>query len=94
MTGVQTCALPISKIVECKKNSQLMIPVFYKVNPSEIRKQNGKFGDALAKHEKNMDNKKVQRWRNALQEAANISGRHYNNRYSPIVLVLFMSFRL
>ena len=88
------CLDELAKIVEYKKNSELMIPVFYKVNPSEIRKQNGKFGDALAEHEKNMDNKKVQRWRNALQEVANISGRHYNNRYSLIVLVLFMSFRL
>ena len=86
------CLDELAKIVECKKNGQLMIPVFYKVNPSEIRKQNGKFGDALAEHEKNMDNKKVKRWRNALQEAANISGRHYYDRYSLIVLVLFMSF--
>ena len=86
------CLDELAKIVEYKKNSELMIPVFYKVDPSEIRKQNGKFGDALAEHEKNMDKKKVKRWRNALQEAANISGRHYYDRYSLIVLVLFMSF--
>ena len=86
------CLDELAKIVEYKKNDQLMIPVFYKVNPSEIRKQNGKFGDALAEHEKNMDNKKVQRWRNALQEAANISGWPCNHRYSLTVIVLFMSF--
>ena len=32
------CLDELAKIVECKKNGQLMIPVFYKVNPSEIRK--------------------------------------------------------
>ena len=62
------CLDELAKIIECKKNDQLVRPVFYKVNPSEIRKLNGKFGKALAEHEKNIkDNKKVQRWRNALQ---------------------------
>ena len=86
------CLDELAKIVECKKNDQLIIPVFYKVNPSEIRKQNGKFGDALAEHEKNMDYRKVQRWRNALREAANLSGWPCNHRYSLTVLILFTRF--
>nr|XP_023874455.1 TMV resistance protein N-like [Quercus suber] len=86
------CLDELAKIVECKKNDQLIIPVFYKVDPSEIRKQNGNFGKALAEHEKKIDNKKVQKWRNALREATNICGRHYNHRYSLTILVLFMSF--
>ena len=76
------CLDELAKIIECKKNDQLVRPVFYKVNPSEIRKLNGKFGKALAEHEQNIkDNKKVQRWRNALQEAANTTGWHYEHRY-------------
>ena len=86
------CLDELAKIVECKKNDQLIIPVFYKVNPSEIRKQNGKFRDALAEHEKNMDYRKVQRWRNALREAANLSGWPCNHRYSLTVLILFTRF--
>ena len=86
------CLEELAKIFECKKNGQLMIPVFYKVDPSEIRKQKGNFGKALAEHEKNIDNKKVQKWRDALREVANISGWHYNHRYSLTILVLFMSF--
>ncbi|KAM5571343.1 disease resistance protein RLM3 [Rosa sericea] len=53
------------------------MPVFYKVDPSDIRKQEGSnFGEALAKHEKKFqDNKeKVQRWRAALTEAASLAG--------------------
>ena len=76
------CLDELAKIVECKKNDQLVRPVFYNVNPSEIRNQNGKFGKALAKHgKKGKDKKEVQRWRNALQEAANMSGWHYKHRY-------------
>ena len=76
------CLDELVKIVECKKNDQLVRSVFYKVNPSELRNQNGKFRKALANHEKNIkDNKKVQRWKIALQEATNISGWHYKHGY-------------
>ena len=72
------CLDELVKIIECSKNDQVLLPIFYKVDPSEVRNQNGKFGEALAKHEENyLDIKKVQRWRNALKEAANISGFHY-----------------
>ena len=76
------CLDELAKIVECNKNDQLVRPIFYNVDPSDVRNQNGKFGKALAKYEKNIKhNKKVQRWRNALQEAANTTGWHYEHRY-------------
>ena len=63
----------LAKIVECKKNDQLVWPIFYNIDPSEVHNQKGKFGDALSKHEEKLkDNKKVQSWREALHEAANI----------------------
>nr|XP_023874680.1 TMV resistance protein N-like [Quercus suber] len=74
------CLDELVKILQCKKNDQLVRPVFYNVNPSEIRNQKGKFGEALAKHEEKFkDAEKVQRWRNALYEVANISGWHYKH---------------
>ena len=77
------CLDELAKIVECKKNDQLVRPVFYKLDPSKLRKQNGKFGKALAKHEKSIkDYKKVKRWKNALPEANNISSWPYKNRYA------------
>ena len=76
----------LAKIVECKKNDQLVQPVFYNIDPSEVCNQKGKFGDALSKHEEKLkDNKKVQSWREALHEAANISGWHYKHEYVPIL---------
>ncbi len=65
-----------------KKNGQSVLLVVYKVDPSDIRNQTGKFGEALAKHEDKLkDNMKVQRWRMALSEAGNLSGLPYNNEY-------------
>ena len=76
------CLDELVKILECKRNGQLVRPVFYNVDPSEVRNQKGKFGEALARHEEKFkDNKKVQRWSEALHEAANISGWHYKHRY-------------
>ena len=77
------CLDELVKILECKKNGQVVFPVFYKVDPSEVRSQKGKFGEALAKHEENFkyDMNKVQRWRAALNEAGNLSGWHYKNEY-------------
>ena len=77
------CLDELVKIIECKKNDQLVRPVFYKVDPSKLCKQNGKFRKALAKHEKNIkDYKKLQRWKKALQEATDMSGWHYKHRYA------------
>ena len=77
------CLDELVKIIECKKNGQVVLPVFYKVDLLDVRNQLEKFGEALAKHEKKFkDNKKkVQRWRVALKEASNISGWHYKNEY-------------
>lgn len=59
-----------------------MRPVFYKVDPSEVRKQEGKFGKALTMHEEKFnDKKKIQRWRKALCEIANLFGWDSKNRY-------------
>ncbi|KAL4599923.1 hypothetical protein ACB092_11G162300 [Castanea dentata] len=75
------CLNELVKIFECRNNGQLVLPIFYKVNPSEIRKQDGEFGIALAKHEEKFkdDIEKVERWRKTLTEAANLSGFHYND---------------
>ena len=75
------CLDELAKIVECKKKDQLVLPVFYNIDPSEVRNQKGKFGEALSKHEEKLKDYKVQNWREALFEVANISGWHYKHRY-------------
>ncbi|KAM3741455.1 hypothetical protein ACB098_08G178900 [Castanea mollissima] len=77
------CLDELVKIIECKKNDQLVVlPIFYNVDPSDVRNQKGKFGKALAIHEEKFkDNKKIQSWRGALCEAASISGWHYKQCY-------------
>ena len=77
------CLDELVEILNCKQNGQLVLPVFYKVDPSEIRKQKGNFKVALDKHENKFKNdmEKVQRWRTALNDAASLSGWHYEDGY-------------
>ena len=79
------CLDELAKIVERRKNYYRvqLYPVFYNVVPSEVRNQRGNFGLALAKHEENFKNNmdKVQKWRESLREAANVSGWLYKKGY-------------
>ncbi|KAJ9707308.1 hypothetical protein PVL29_002339 [Vitis rotundifolia] len=71
------CLEELVEILECKRTkSQRVVPIFYNVNPSHVRNQTGSFGEALAKHEKNLKIKegKVRKWREALTQVANLSG--------------------
>ena len=79
------CLDELVHILDCKRSNQQqkVWPVFYKVDPSDVRNQRGSFGDAIAKHESNFkDNMdKVLRWRRALTEAADLSGWHFSDGY-------------
>ena len=79
------CVDELIKIIKCKKNGQIVkvIPIFYKVNPTEVRHQKGKFGEHLKEHEKKIEDnmKKVQKWRKALTKASNFTGHHYKGEY-------------
>ncbi|XP_044475736.1 disease resistance protein RUN1-like [Mangifera indica] len=71
------CLEELAKILDCRKmNGQIVIPVFYRIDPSDIRKQTGTFGDAFAMHEVRFRDRPemLQRWRIALTEAGNLCG--------------------
>ena len=75
------CLDELIKILECRKKGQFVLPIFYEINPSVVRKQKRKFGKALVKHEQEFNMNKVQIWRVALEEAGNLCGRHYKKGY-------------
>uniref|UniRef100_F6GW20 ADP-ribosyl cyclase/cyclic ADP-ribose hydrolase n=1 Tax=Vitis vinifera TaxID=29760 RepID=F6GW20_VITVI len=52
---------------------QIVLPVFDHVDPSDVRKQKGSFGEAFANHKINADEEKVQRWKAAMAEAGSLS---------------------
>ncbi|XP_009785918.2 TMV resistance protein N-like isoform X1 [Nicotiana sylvestris] len=80
------CLDELVKIMECKTQfGQTVIPVFYDVDPSHVRNQRESFAEAFSKHESKFKDdvegmQKVQRWRSALTEAANLKGCDIRNR--------------
>ncbi|KAH9725568.1 ADP-ribosyl cyclase/cyclic ADP-ribose hydrolase [Citrus sinensis] len=68
------CLNELLKFLECKHNyGQIVIPVFYRVDPLHVRKQIGIFGDSFLELEERFP-EKMERWRSALTEAANLPG--------------------
>ncbi|KAM1223119.1 hypothetical protein TB2_010431 [Malus domestica] len=71
------CLEELVKVMECRRTlGQLVLPIFYDVDPSHVRKQTGRFAQSFLKH---TDEKKVERWRAALTEASNLSGWDLRN---------------
>ncbi|XP_031112109.1 TMV resistance protein N-like [Ipomoea triloba] len=73
------CLEELVKIMEA--NEQVVVPIFYGVDPSTVRKQKGSFAEAFARHEKRFENEgeKVKRWREVLRDVANLSGWDVEN---------------
>ena len=64
------CLDQLVQIIECKeKKGQIVVPIFYGVDPSDVRKQknNYTFASVNMKH-------RVDKWRTALNKAVNLSG--------------------
>ncbi|KAI8571001.1 hypothetical protein RHMOL_Rhmol01G0082600 [Rhododendron molle] len=78
--GSRWCLDELVKIMDCRETfKQIVVPIFYDVVPSDVRKQMGVLQDAFADHKKRLREEpdgKVEKWRAALTKAANLSGRH------------------
>ncbi|KAL6316239.1 hypothetical protein AAG906_017786 [Vitis piasezkii] len=72
------CLDELVRIFECTATEKrLILPVFYHVDPSEVREQSGSYEKAFVDHEKEADEEKkekIQKWRIALRKAANLAG--------------------
>ncbi|XP_027357332.1 TMV resistance protein N-like [Abrus precatorius] len=63
------------------RKDMLVLPVFYNVDPCDVRHQRGNYGKALANHGKKLkaNNEKLEKWKMALHQVANLSGYHFKH---------------
>ncbi|XP_022735042.1 TMV resistance protein N-like isoform X2 [Durio zibethinus] len=76
------CLNELVKIIGCKNAiGQIVIPIFYEVDPSDVGKQTGSYAKAFAKHEERFeaDMEMIKMWRTALSDAADLSGWDLQN---------------
>ncbi|WOH14964.1 hypothetical protein DCAR_0934494 [Daucus carota subsp. sativus] len=80
------CLDELVMILQCRNNSKrLLLPIFYHVDPSDIRKQSGSVSQAFYMHEEKFKREgddttrselvhKIKRWRTALAQVADLAG--------------------
>ncbi|XP_028756335.1 putative disease resistance protein At4g11170 [Neltuma alba] len=70
------CLEELTKILERSRNQRrLVVPVFYRVDPSHVRKQSESYHTAFVKLEgKGISKQLLQKWKKSLTVAANLAG--------------------
>ena len=91
------CLDELVHILDCKRrNGQFVIPIFYDIDPSHVRKQEGTYAAAFdgleSRFRGNMD--KVQKWKAALKEAADISGFDSSKIRLIFFIIIFNLYKL
>ncbi|KAH0982040.1 hypothetical protein GBA52_009217 [Prunus armeniaca] len=64
-------------------NEHMVLPIFYDVDPSHVRNQTKFFEEAFARHQQrfNKEMDKVEKWRKALRDVADLGGMVLGDRY-------------
>ncbi|KAG7542556.1 Toll/interleukin-1 receptor homology (TIR) domain [Arabidopsis thaliana x Arabidopsis arenosa] len=79
-TSSTWCLDELVKIQECHEQlDQMVIPIFYNVDPSHVRKQTGEFGKVFVETCKGRTENEKRKWMRALTEVANLAGEDLRN---------------
>ncbi|KAF5788936.1 putative TIR domain-containing protein [Helianthus annuus] len=87
------CLDELVKIMECQKMTEhTAYPIFYDVEPTEVRNQSGSVGQAFErftrKSKRTLEDEDLEKelvvgkWRNALKEAASLAGMELKNTFN------------
>ncbi|XP_030468904.2 disease resistance protein L6-like [Syzygium oleosum] len=70
------CLRELTHMVECssKANDKAILPIFYDVDPDDVKLKTRLYLDALEKHEEKFGRDEVRQWKEALTEVARIKG--------------------
>ncbi|MED6113046.1 hypothetical protein PIB30_067397 [Stylosanthes scabra] len=83
------CLRELVEIMKCKNKNQqvIVIPVFYKIEPTHVRNQTGSYRTAFGEHERCLKRSIVEQWRTALFQASSISGFHSHHHRHEAELI-------
>ncbi|CDY24834.1 BnaA08g14760D [Brassica napus] len=86
------CLNELVEIMECREEvGQTVIPIFYQVNPTDIKKQKSYFGKVFRKTCKGKRNEEIQRWKHALTDVAQIEGYHSINWFNESEMIEYIA---
>lgn len=83
------CLDELVMVLDWKRISRgAVLPIFYHVDPSDVRKQKGRIGEAFDRHEEELGRNqsgnewkaKVRKWKEALKQVADLGGMVLQNQ--------------
>ncbi|CAN6817780.1 unnamed protein product [Brassica oleracea] len=82
------CLNELVEIIKCKEEfGQTVMPLFYKVDPTDVKKQTGDFGKVFKKTCKGKQREEIRRWKHALMEVAQIAGFPSKNGKTEVEMI-------
>ncbi|XP_010426315.1 PREDICTED: probable disease resistance protein RPP1 [Camelina sativa] len=82
------CLDELAEIMNCREVlGQIVMTIFYDVDPTEVKKQIGDFGKAFKKTCKGETKERTERWRIALEDVAQIAGYHSRNWVNDAAMI-------
>lgn len=87
------CLNELVEIMNCRKElGQTVIPIFYNVDPTDVKKQTGKFGKVFKNTCEGKTKEDITRWKEALAEVATIAGYH-SSKWLAFLISTFTFFQ-
>lgn len=78
------CLTELVQVVQHMGTTGRLVPVFYHLDPSHVRKQNGDYEEAFKTHDQdptqNQDD--VRKWRETLEKVGNLSGYYVDEKHT------------
>ncbi|TKY58563.1 TMV resistance protein N [Spatholobus suberectus] len=69
----------LEELAKIRESRRLVLPVFYRVDPSQVRHQTGPFEAGFASHQRRFGENKVSKWREALKKVGGVAGWVFND---------------
>ncbi|CAN6922401.1 unnamed protein product [Brassica oleracea] len=80
------CLDELVEIMKCKEDlGQTVMPVFYEVDPTDVKKQTGEFGKVFKKTCKGKRNEVTRKWSEALAKVTTLAGYHSKNWFAKMI---------
>ncbi|XP_023633943.1 probable disease resistance protein RPP1 [Capsella rubella] len=82
------CLDELAEIMKCRKElGKIVVTIFYEVEPTEVRKQTGGFGEAFRKTCEGKTKERTGIWRKALEDVATIAGYHFHQWINEAAMI-------
>ncbi|XP_039156698.1 disease resistance protein RUN1-like [Eucalyptus grandis] len=84
------CLDELIQIMECKinKTGHIVLPIFYKVKPTDVRHQSGSFGGAFLKREKPFNPVTLEKYKQALTAVGQLKGWEADGNEAELVRLI------